>query len=352
MDPEGAVFAKETLVGSCGTCRYGVSAMQGHRDSMEDAHIATATMLPPNHGLFVVLDGHGGDEASEFASEELARILSDDPNFVAYTQRIQGNNKQMKNKNKMMKETIDLLEKAFTRSFVEMDRELYLNMCYGEEAGASSAGSTAVATLVTPDLLVCANIGDSRCVLASSSTSAPTSVTPCALSEDHTPDLEAEEKRILDAGGSIEMGRVDGELAVSRAFGDFELKDINGLMMDEYDPDDPDDVDQLLEYAKRQKVSAVPEIRVHQRNVTTDRFLVLACDGIWDVASNEDCVEWIADIIWHQGQDDMGIVCEKLLDICLKQGSRDNMTIAIVLFEGGQKLLVKSGSGRATRKRR
>lgn len=44
------------------------------------------------------------------------------------------------------------------------------------------------------------------------------------LSEDHKPGREDEAKRIRDAGGFVINGRVMGELAVSRAFGDVDFK--------------------------------------------------------------------------------------------------------------------------------
>ena len=41
------------------------------------------------------------------------------------------------------------------------------------------------------------------------------------LSEDHKPDNFYEIKRIRAAGHTVEFSRVDGALALSRAFGDF-----------------------------------------------------------------------------------------------------------------------------------
>ncbi len=55
---------------------------------------------------------------------------------------------------------------------------------------------------------------------------------------------------------------------VSRALGDFIFKDVPSLP------------------AIAQKVSAEAEIRCEQRS-SSDEFLIIACDGIWDVMSNE-----------------------------------------------------------------
>jgi serine/threonine protein phosphatase PrpC len=166
-------------------------------------------------------------------------------------------------------------------------------------------------------------------------------VAALALSEDHRPYLGGEKERIQRAGGVVQDGRVDGLLSVSRALGDFEFKE---QYEEDYDPTDINDVEQLVHRARKQKVSACPDVRIHPRDHFTDRFLVLACDGIWDVASNQDVVEWIASHM-QQGEDDLGVICEHILDICFSRGSEDNMTIIVVLLQGGKKLMVGKGGG-------
>jgi protein phosphatase 1B len=46
---------------------------------------------------------------------------------------------------------------------------------------------------------------------------------------DHKPYLEHERERIVKAGGTVMIQRVNGSLAVSRALGDFEYKSVPGL---------------------------------------------------------------------------------------------------------------------------
>lgn len=87
----------------------------------------------------------------------------------------------------------------------------------GSEAGESFAGCTATTMLVTQTEIYCANAGDSRTVLSRGKTAVP-------LSEDHKPDDALERKRIYNANGFVEDGRVNGMLALSRALGDFEYK--------------------------------------------------------------------------------------------------------------------------------
>ena len=68
---------------------FGVSAMQGWRISMEDAHAAvldlqaedadkefTAASIEDRLSFFGVYDGHGGDKVALFAGENIHKILA------------------------------------------------------------------------------------------------------------------------------------------------------------------------------------------------------------------------------------------------------------------------------------
>ena len=83
---------------------------------------------------------------------------------------------------------------------------------------AQMAGCTANVVLITRTRIYCANAGDSRCIIRDSNQVIP-------LSTDHKPDNEIESARIQAAGHMIIRDRVDAELAVSRALGDWDYKD-------------------------------------------------------------------------------------------------------------------------------
>lgn len=70
------------------------------------------------------------------------------------------------------------------------------------------------------------------------------------------------------------MDRVDGELALSRALGDHQFKDSPNLP------------------AEKQAVTAMPDITKRDRNKNDD-YVIVACDGIWDCVTNEQCVQKI-----------------------------------------------------------
>jgi len=75
-------------------------------------------------------------------------------------------------------------------------------------------GCTSNVVYINDKDIYCANAGDSRSILVSGNK-------VIALSEDHKPDCDEELKRIKKANHFVEDSRVDGNLALSRAFGDF-----------------------------------------------------------------------------------------------------------------------------------
>jgi len=262
------------------------------------------------------------------------------------------------------------------------------------------SGTTTCVVIITPDSIVCANAGDSRAVFArrplpaspaaalggggSNSFSyggAPGSSTPVgkaiALSFDHKPDDEEEERRVRNAGGYVTGGRVEGDLAVSRGLGDFRFKQMEVVLnntqlypdenssnnstaapaesknsgrdtemaTDDEDEDEGDNNKAALSARNKplafppgdQKVSPIPDVTIHMRNHERDEYVVVACDGIWDVVSNQQCINELDEIMYAEGERDLGLVSEEILDTCLRYGSKDNMTTIVVQLPGSEK---------------
>ena len=176
------------------------------------------------------------------------------------------------------------------------------------------SGSTCIVVMVTPSHIICANTGDSRAILQRNGKVLP-------LSFDHKPNNIPELQRINNAGGFVKNRRVDGDLAVSRALGDFSYKKQDKLS------------------TNKQKVIPEPEFVIYPRNFEQDEFMVLACDGVWDVATNQECSKFVQDYM-DEGRNDLDAICEDALDTCLEKDSRDNMTMGLVTFDGA-----KYGSG-------
>jgi len=86
-------------------------------------------------------------------------------------------------------------------------------------------GCTACACIITETEIICANAGDSRCVLSDNGRAVE-------LSIDHKPDLPTEKARIEKAGGFVEDNRVKGVLNLSRSLGDLEYKQDPSISVD------------------------------------------------------------------------------------------------------------------------
>lgn len=95
------------------------------------------------------------------------------------------------------------------------------------------------------------------------------------MSADHKPYLPHEQSRIERAGGYVLYRRVNGVLALSRAIGDFNFKNNPAISWDQ------------------QAVTSAPDVRSIRLNRDKDEFAIVACDGIWDVLSNEDVVDFV-----------------------------------------------------------
>jgi serine/threonine protein phosphatase PrpC len=193
-------------------------------------------------------------------------------------------------------ENPEILGNALIRAFVELDAQLRKHqMRTINDAKPDMSGCTAVCALVTKKYIICANAGDSRCVLGTNGVARP-------MSFDHKPHSASERKRIEDAGGTVQWKRVDGDLAVSRAFGDFQFKARSDLD------------------THQQKVSCWPDVEVYDRSPEEDDVLVLACDGVWDVLSNEAAIDTVRQILL-MGEKAPDLIAEELVDTALNLGT-------------------------------
>lgn len=99
------------------------------------------------------------------------------------------------------------------QGFLECDTAMYNDEAIKEQM----AGTTAITVLIKDNKLYCANAGDSRAIACRNGALV-------TLSDDHKPNNPDEMDRIYRAGGWVEFNRVNGNLALSRALGDFLFK--------------------------------------------------------------------------------------------------------------------------------
>ena len=323
------ITQKETVRGNiqeAGLESYAFSGMQGWRVHQEDAHMVCNVIpvagqeepLRKGHAIFGVMDGHGGDFTSEFAADHFMRFFSSNNRLKKYANMSiedQSNVPGLSCLRPALAETFSKLDAEIRKQQIKRNNEILKLSKQQELAEGSPAprvkyersGSTCIVVLVTPSHIISANAGDSRAILRRNGKILP-------LSFDHKPNNIPELERINLASGFVKCKRVDGDLAVSRGLGDFSYKS-----------------NELLP-VEQQKVIPNPEFVIYPR-CKDDEFMVLACDGIWDVASNEQCGSFVQSLL-DEGESDLGLICEESIDTCLDKNSRDNMTIAMVTFQG------------------
>jgi len=283
--------------------RYGLSSMQGWRLEMEDAHSAIIGIpdIGETVSWFAVFDGHAGSRVSYHCSNHLLDCITSNDQF----------RDAIKKENELSEdELMEKVKSGVLKGFLELDEKLRKipEVANGED----KSGTTAICVLISNNYIIFSNCGDSRGVLSGDGSK------PIVVTQDHKPSNPPELERIQDAGGSVMLQRVNGSLAVSRALGDFEYKNVDGKGPTE------------------QLVSPEPEFYKKKRDHASDEFLVLACDGVWDVMTNEDICSFVSARM--SVTDNLEQIANEVIDTCLHKGSRDNMSIIIIAFPGAPKV--------------
>jgi adenylate cyclase len=240
--------------------------MMGRRDGMEDCTVFRGSLGPErNIDLFCVLDGHGGRRVATAAGSDL--LLEIPRRLLALPDTASAD---------------DVVRQTF--------RDIHARI--GDAEIGVMEGATAVAVLFVANRLLVANVGDTRVVLSRAGSAV-------RLSYDHKPDLPEEEERIRALGGFVgDDQRVNAVLAVSRAFGDFALDPF--VLCDPYISDT-----QLTD---------------------ADEFLIIACDGVWDVLSDQQAVDLVRTC-------DPTKAATVLRDYAYMYGSMDNISVVVLKLD-------------------
>lgn len=295
---------------------YTVGTMQGYRMSMEDAH---DVLIDPADTLavFGVFDGHGGSKCSQYLSHHLVKHIYRSLALLRHAR------------------TCSAAIATMRDAFFACDAKL------AHDSTMVDCGSTAVvAAIVREKYVVVANTGDSRCILSLDGHAK-------TMSFDHKPTGMGERVRIENSNGYVMSGRINGVLALSRAFGDFKFK--NRLLKRTENVFLQQGQDMQNCHVKLPpelvQVTVEPEFLVY--DMTTKyaeaveaEFLILACDGIWDCYKNEDLVRDIRNKLAQEWT--LTKITEFILNRCLQMANNytgigfDNMTLIIVALHPGR----------------
>ena len=235
------------------------TSMGNIRDYNEDTITATKIVLNNDENnyfyFFGIYDGHGGKGCSNYLKENLHKNINE-------------------------------FSKIGIKLGIEKTEENFKKKEGLNENGEikDSSGSCGIMAMIKNNKLIIANVGDSRLVIYKNKKIS-------FITEDHKPGSEVEKKRIELAGGKIyqtpslfplyQNGKeieipwrvLPGRLSVSRTFGDIEAKEekFGGM---------------------KNVVVALPDITEIELNDQYN-FIVMGCDGIFDVLSNEELLDCI-----------------------------------------------------------
>ncbi|RLN65271.1 hypothetical protein BBJ28_00003453 [Nothophytophthora sp. Chile5] len=305
--------------GALGVC-YGVSSLQGRRSTQEDRwvvfpEVAAALKYaeaPPapwsTQSAYVGLyDGHGGEECANILHEQLHTWIFRSPEAPSLTC-------------KDLQDCFEALDSSVCDYLLHKD---------------DLSGSTATGVVLRPMaggklLLTIAHVGDCRLVLSKRDG------TIIDLTRDHRLTLEAERERVLQLGGRVVNNRVNGVMAITRAFGDLEFKGLLGRSSG----DSSSGFSAFGQFSRAsaredEKVPALltarPDVHDLELDPREDDFLVLACDGLWDVLTSEEATSILRDRVAFHG--DLQLAAHELAQEGIRRYSNDNITVIVVLLQ-------------------
>ncbi|KAK4438721.1 putative protein phosphatase 2C 58 [Sesamum alatum] len=247
---------------------HGFHLMKGKTNhAMEDCLVSEFKIVDDNElGLFAIFDGHMGHDVAKYLQGHLFDNILRQSEFWTDT------------------------ESALKHAYQTTDKEIL-----EQSFQLGKGGSTAVtAILINGHKLVVANVGDSRAVICRKGVAKQ-------LSVDHEP---SKERQLIESKGGFvsnipgDVPRVDGQLAVARAFGDKSLK---------------------------RHLSSEPDIAVEMIDDDVE-FIILASDGLWKVMSNQEAVDSIRSI------KDSHSAAKRLIDEAISRKSKDDISCIVVRF--------------------
>jgi len=240
----------------CAVTEYSGVSKKGYapynpRKKNQDA-LVMADDPATNTLVLCVLDGHGehGDAVSASFREQLAAEMFNHPDWTTDVKKASG-------------DSIAKIEHSVIRNF-RIDTEF--------------SGTTLSMAIIRGNHLTGVNIGDSRVILANEEAGR---LQPVDITFDHKPDSPKEKERILACGGRVFAVQyddgIDGPPRVWLGH-----MDVPGLAMARSLGD---------AVAHTAGVISDPEFTERELNPATDRFLVIATDGLWEFVDNNETID-------------------------------------------------------------
>eukprot|EP00980_Cylindrotheca_fusiformis_P017830 scaffold5649_cov130-Cylindrotheca_fusiformis.AAC.5 len=284
----------------------GYCDLQGRRSTIEDFH---SIHLLPTVQFYGIFDGHTGNLASKYVASTMFKQLGKRLGGLGHVSDRPNWKEQVAQNVSMAFQEIHegFLEKAISSAPSAMDQ----------------SGTTATAVFVTDEAVVVASIGDSRAIL--SSTDANGGMSAFQLTRDHVASDPQERDFVIQRGGSVSssggIDRVNGTLAITRSIGDANLATV-------------------LSRSPHVVSMSREEIREQcgvKRSIPC--FIILASDGLWDVISNQEAIDMVAQVMtaydatdrlsWNNGGA-FQEASEVLAIDAYVRGSNDNIGVCVI----------------------
>lgn len=289
-----------------------------YRAKMEDVHTYVANFAEKlDWGYFAIFDGHAGKSTARWCGNNLHTLLEQE--ILARETPATGSGASPSN--------LCEIKQVFNDVFVKADQLI-------EEDGSGSLGSTAAVAILRwesddqiantgkPEsshnngskrfdfvpsphhkrMLYTSNVGDLRIVLYRSGKA-------YRLTYDHKASDASEQDRVRDNGGLVVKNRVNGVLAITRSLGDSYIKNL---------------------------VTGRP-FTTSTQITEEDEFIILACDGLWDVISDSQACRYVHDVFRKQAEAneliDPAKAAKKLCQLAIDNATTDNVTVMVVKFD-------------------
>lgn len=292
-----------------------------YRSKMEDVHTYVANFAEkPDWGYFAIFDGHAGKQSARWCGNNLHALLEQE--LLAKEDSTTNGSSGCD------------VQDVFRDVFAKADELI-------EQEGSGSSGCTAAVAVLRWEgqngesgidsaqnlesntteslhgkhfdyipraqdrrMLYTLNVGDSRIVLCRGDKT-------YRLSYDHKASDGNEIERIRSEGGLVIKNRVNGFLAITRSLGNSYVKNL---------------------------VTGKP-FTTATALCKEDEFLILACDGLWDVISDDAACRFVQGIFQQQRENnkkhDPAHAAKKLCQLALDKNTMDNITVMVVLLDGG-----------------
>jgi serine/threonine protein phosphatase PrpC len=268
---------------------YYIASLLGKRETNEDQEVVIDNISGEEKDklaitYLAVFDGHAGPNVSKYLGENLHKYFFDSEYPL---------------KKKRINDIYDIVQKKLENQHGNFSK---------------FSGSTALVAIMydidSSRYLHVMNTGDCRIVMCRNNIA-------CPLTKDHKPNKPEEAYRLKKMGGEVVFDGVDyriKNLSVSRSFGDLDTAP--------YVIHRPD----IFKY------------KVELNKPNGDKFLIMGCDGLWDVVENQEAIDFVLNNCYDSPINGKRInkninIAHKLATYAIEsKGSTDNVSVIVYFF--------------------